>query len=49
MVFVRVKKKPRYFEYACLINSGLLVFYKLIFDQEIYFRVRNFYGLVFLE
>ena len=36
------------FEYASLINSGLLVFFRLIFDQEVYFRVRKFYGLVFL-
>ena len=41
--------KNRYFEYASLINSGLLVFFKLIFDQEVYFRVRKFYGLVFFR
>ena len=37
------------FEYASLINSGLLVFFRLIFDQEVYFRVRRFYGLVFFR
>ena len=37
------------FEYASLINSGLLVFFRLIFDQEVYFRVRKFYGLVFVR
>ena len=40
--------KNRSFEYASLINSGLLVFFRLIFHQEICFRVRKFYGLVFL-
>ena len=39
--------KNRYFEYASSINSGLLVFFRLIFDQEVYFRVCKFYGLVF--
>ena len=33
-------------EYASLINSELLVFFRFIFDQEVYFRVRKFYGLV---
>ena len=28
------------------INSGLLVFFRLIFDQEVYFRVHKFYDLV---
>ena len=41
--------KNRHFEYASLINSGLLVFFKLIFDQEVYSRVRKFYGLVFFR
>ena len=41
--------KNRSFEYASLINSGLLVFSRLIFDQEVYFRVRKFYGLVFFR
>ena len=41
--------KNRSFEYASLINSGLLVFFRLIFDQEIYFRVRKFHGLVFFR
>ena len=39
--------KNRSFEYASLINSGLLVFFRGIFDQEVYFRVVTFYGLVF--
>ena len=47
MVFVGYKNK--YFEYASLINSGLLVFFRLIFDQEVYCRVRKFYGLVFFR
>ena len=34
--------KNRSFEYASLINSALLVFSRLIFDQEVYFRVRTF-------
>ena len=29
--------------------SGLLVFFRLIFDQELYFRVRKFCGLVFFR
>ena len=29
--------KNRSFEYASLINSGVLVFFMLIFDQEVYF------------
>ena len=37
------------FEYASLINSGLLVSFRLIFDQEVHFRVRKFYGLVFFR
>ena len=37
------------FEYASLINSRLLVFVRLSFDQEVYFRVRKFYGLVFFR
>ena len=41
--------KNRSFEYASLINSGLLVFFRLNFDQEVYFRVRKFYGLVFFR
>ena len=41
--------KNRSFEYASLINSGLLVFFRLIFDQEVYFRVGKFYGLVFFR
>ena len=40
--------KNRSFKYASLINSGLLVFFRFIFDQKVYFRVRNFHGLVFL-
>ena len=28
-------------------HLALLVFFRLIFDQEVYFRVRKFYGLVF--
>ena len=35
--------------YASLLNSGLLVFFRLIFDQEVYFGVRKFYGLVFFR
>ena len=33
-------------ECLLLINSGLLVFFRLIFDQEVYFRVlpHPFYG-----
>ena len=45
-LFVRVQNRS--FEYASLINSSLLVFFRLIFDQEVYFRVRKFYGLVLL-
>ena len=41
--------KNRYFEYASTINSGLLVFFRLIFDQEVYFRLLKFYGLVFFR
>ena len=41
--------KNRYFEFVSLINSGLLVFFRLIFDQEVYFRVRKLYGLVFFR
>ena len=41
--------KSRYFEYAPLINPGLLVFFRLIFDQEVYLRVCKFYGLVFFR
>ena len=37
------------FECASFINSCLLVFFRLIFDQEVYFRVRKFYGLVFFR
>ena len=39
------------FEYASssLINSGLFVFFRLIFDQVVYFKVRKFYGLVFFR
>ena len=37
------------FEYASLINSVLLLFFRLIFDQEVYFRMRRFYGLVFFR
>ena len=44
LVFVRVKKS--FFEYVSLISSHLLVCFRLIFDQEVYFRVRKFYGLV---
>ena len=29
------------------LNSSLLVFFRLIFDQGVCFRVRKFYGLVF--
>ena len=36
----------RSFEYASLINSALLVFFRLRFDQGVGFRVRKFYGLV---
>ena len=39
--------KKRSFEYAALINSGLLLFFRLIFDQEVYFWVCKFYGVVF--
>ena len=46
LVFVGYKNSS--FEYVSLINSDLLVFFWLIFDQEVYFRVRKFYGLVFL-
>ena len=41
--------KNRSFEYASLINSGLLVFFRLNFDQEVYFRVCKFYGLEFFR
>ena len=37
------------FEYASLTNSRLLVFFRLIFDQDAYLRVRKFYGLVFFR
>ena len=47
LVFVRVKKS--FFEYVSLINSRLLVCFRLIFDQEVYFRVRKFYGLVYFR
>ena len=47
LVFVRVKKS--FFEYVSLINSHLLVCFRLIFDQEVYFRVRKFYGLVYFR
>ena len=30
-------------------HLALLVFFRLIFDQEVYFRVRKFYGLVFFR
>ena len=41
--------KNRSFEYASLINSILVVFFRLIFDQEVYYRVCKFYGLVFFR
>ena len=47
LVIVRVKKS--FFEYVSLINSRLLVCFRLIFDQEVYFRVRKFYGLVYFR
>ena len=33
------------FEYVSLINSGLLVFFRSIFDQWVCFRVRKFLWL----
>ena len=32
------------FEYVSLINSGLLVFFRSIFDQWVCFRVPKFFG-----
>ena len=49
MKLIFVRDKNRSFEYASLINSGVLVFFRLIFDQEVYFRVHKFYGLVFFR
>ena len=38
-----------YYYLLSLMNSGLLEFFRLIFDHEVFFRVRNFYGLVFFR
>ena len=48
-IFYLLGYKNRFFEYASLKNSGVLVFFRLIFDHKIYFRVRKFYGLVFFR
>ena len=47
LVFFGVKKS--FFEYVSLINSRLLVCFRLIFDQEVLFRVRKFYSLVYFR
>ena len=47
MVFVRVQKQIfliRFFNKLRFIGI-----FRLIFDQEVYFRVRKFYGLVFFS
>ena len=39
----------RSFEFTSLVNSGLLVYFRLIFHQEVYFRLCRFYCLVFFR
>ena len=38
-----------YYYFFNKLRSGVLVFFRLIFDQEVHFRVRKFYSLVFFR